>query len=64
LKKNDASNMRGDCPGLDGGPVSAEHERRFTRQNREQGTVASSGVSDSSETQNQQNPEKGRATES
>jgi hypothetical protein len=64
LKKNDASNLRGDCPGLDNGPVSAEHERRFIKNDREQGTVSGSAVSDRPAAQNAQNPKKDRATES
>ncbi len=34
--KNERSYKRGDFPGLDSGPVSAEHERRFLTN----GTVA------------------------
>jgi hypothetical protein len=41
MKRNDVPNMRSDCPGLDGGPVSAEHERRFAKHDRDKGSAVS-----------------------
>jgi hypothetical protein len=64
MKRNDVPNMRSDCPGLDGGPVSAEHERRFAKHDRDKGSAVSSGVSDRPDARNAQNPEKSRVNES
>ena len=43
MNNKERLNKLGDCPGLDGGPVSCEHELRFQQQNVQQGTIGDNG---------------------
>ncbi len=64
MKRSIDLTSRGDCPGLDGGPVTTEHERRFIKQVPAPSADGKSSASMAADTQNAQNLAKDKAIQS